>query len=89
MEVTTNNHWRQILYWHDLTQKEQKELQDSYDSVKESNFFRYKGQIYDLSDFVRINMPGWDASKPDSFFSGISVKVSECGDAIKVGQYCC
>lgn len=94
MEVTTNNHWRQILHWHDLTKKEQSELKDSCstakDTVEDSAFFRYKGQIYDLSDFIRANIvPGWHAVKTSSNFSGMVIKASDCGEAIKIGWYCC
>ena len=90
MEVKTNHQWRQILHWHDLTEKEQSELKDSYSTVEDSVFFRYNGLIYDLSDFQRANIvPGWDAVKTESFFSGMVIKASDCGEAIKIGWYCC
>ena len=35
MKITTNNQYRQILYFHELEQDEQDELKDSYDTVEE------------------------------------------------------
>ena len=55
MKITTNHHYRHILYWHELTKKEQDEYRDAYDDVKESTFFRYRNWCYDLNDFLRVN----------------------------------
>ena len=34
MKIITNNHYRPVLYWHELTTTEQDELKDSYDTIK-------------------------------------------------------
>lgn len=55
-----------------------------------AEFFRYRGQVYDLSEFSRIiptgstrfhpmecdsaDLQGWDGYASDSYFSGIVVK---------------
>ena len=96
MKIITNNHYRPVLYWHELTTKEQEELKDSYDSVEESSFFRFKDWCYDLNDFLRVNdslngkgtdheLYGWDGYKNDSFFSAVLVKLDDSGDSVKVG----
>tara|TARA_R100000655_G_scaffold52600_1_gene90443 strand:+ start:547 stop:837 length:291 start_codon:yes stop_codon:yes gene_type:complete len=92
MEIITNHHYRFILYWHELTSAEQKEHADDYDDVQESTFFRYRGQVYDLGEFLSARGNGahsfvnaWDGYHNDSFFSAVLVKYSECGDAVKVG----
>lgn len=86
--IITNNQYRELLNWWDLTEKEQNELKDSYDNVTESQFFRYKNQIYDLSNFMRSShFKGWDGYAADSFFSGLLIKFSYCDDAVKVGLY--
>jgi len=96
MKIKTNHNYRPCLYWHDLTDAEQKEHADAYDDVQESTFFRYKGWVYDLSDFLCVNnvlhgrgqdheLFGWDGYHNDSFFSSVLVKYSDCGDAVKVG----
>ena len=89
MKIITNHHYREILYWHDLTEEEQKEL-NMYDDAKESSFFRYRNWTYDLSDFWRTDSNDhwkdkWDGYKTDSYFSATLVKYSDCGDAVKVG----
>lgn len=95
MKIITNHHYREILHWNDLTEDEQKEL-NMYDDVKESSFFRYKGMLNDLNDFLCVNnalngrgieheLYGWDGYQNDTFFSSTLVKYSDCGDAVKVG----
>lgn len=100
MKVTTNNQFRPILHWHELTETEQKEYKDAYDTVEESSFFRYRNWIYDLNDFLRVNdslngkgkdhdLYGWDGYKNESFFSSVLVKLSDCGDSVRVGLATC
>jgi hypothetical protein len=47
--------------------------------------------VYTLEDFMRTNgndtLNKWDGYFGDSFFSGILVKYSSCGDAVMVGTY--
>tara|TARA_R110002020_G_scaffold453505_1_gene668408 strand:- start:414 stop:704 length:291 start_codon:yes stop_codon:yes gene_type:complete len=92
MKIITNNHYRFILYWHDLTDAEQKERADDYDDVQESTFFRYRGLIYDLGEFLSARGNGahylvnaWDGYHNDSYFSAVLVKYGDCGDAVKIG----
>lgn len=96
MKIITNNHYRPVLYWHDLTTKEQEELKDSYDTVQESSFFRFKNYVYDLCEFLRVNdslngqgtdhdLYGWDGYKNESFFSSVLVKYDDSCEAVKVG----
>ena len=96
MKITTNNHYRPVLYWHDLTTKEQDKLKDSYDTIEESTFFRFKDWCYDLNDFLRVNdrlhgvhpdhdLYGWDGYKNESFFSSVLVKFDESCESVKVG----
>ncbi len=93
MKITTNNQYRPILHWHELTEIEQKEL-DMYEDVQESSFFRYRDWCYDLCDFWRTDSNDhwkekWDGYKTDSYFSAILVKYSECGEAVRVGLATC
>ena len=92
MKIKTNQHFRPVLYWHDLEASEQGELSDSYDTIEESSFFRYRGQVYDLGEFMSARGNGahelvndWDGYHNDSFFSAVLVKYSECRDWVKVG----
>ena len=96
MKIITNNHYRPVLYWHDLTEKEQKELKDLYDTVEESSFFRFNDWCYDFNDFLRVNdnlngkgteheLYGWDGYKNESFFSSVLVKYDDSCESVKVG----
>jgi len=96
MKIITNNHFKEILSFFDLTEKEQNEIKDNYDTIEESSFFRYRGQVYDLNEFMRVNdslngqgqdhvLYGWDGYHNESFFSSVLVKYSSCTDAVKVG----
>lgn len=51
----TDNRARELLFYSQLSAKEQKEL----DYVKEdtNSFLRYKGEVYDLGEFARIIRP--------------------------------
>lgn len=96
MKITTNNQYRPILHWSDLTESEQKEHKDTYDDIEDSSFFRYRDWIYDLNNFLRVNdslygkgqqheLYGWDGYHNETFFSSVVIKYSDCGDSVRVG----
>lgn len=89
MDITTNNHSRNILCFFDLTEREQEDIKGNYSSIEEGFFFRYRGRVYDLNDFMRNNnnspFPSeWDGYHSDTFFSATLIKYSDCGDKIIV-----
>jgi len=57
LTITTNNVPRDLLYWHELSDAERLEL-DYIDNGDErgADFFRYRGNIYDTQEFVRIEL---------------------------------
>ena len=87
--IKTNRQYRPTLTWEDLTLKEQRGF--DFTNKEESSYFRYKKWVYTLEDFMRTNcneaLNKWDGYYGDSFFSGILVKYSNCGDAVMVGTY--
>ncbi len=94
MKIITNNHYRPVLYLPELNTKKQKELKDSYDTIEESTFFRYRQRVYDLGEFMRVQrgtafnsvVKEWDGYHNDSFFSAVVVKYdNEYCDTVKVG----
>lgn len=98
MKIITNNQPRDIISWYDLTEKEQKEF--DYLTEGEGSFFRYKGWIYDLGEFMRIDTSiaphpqrkdweKWHGYASDSYFSGVLVRYTSDYDQVIVGQYFC
>lgn len=82
MTVRTNNVPRPTIDAWQLTPKERLEF-DYLDwsaieqGTNSATFFRYRGQLYDLSEFVEsppLFTKGWDAFCSDSFFSGILIR---------------
>ena len=104
LTIRTNGHYRPVLCWENLTAKECAEFDEEV--FYNSSFFRYRGWVYTLDEFMRVeaNSPvvevkhrslkgltfiiyGWDGYLSESAFSGILVKYSSCGDAVKVATY--
>ena len=92
LTIKTNNQFREVSSFYELSDEQRKEVEDRYDTIEESSFFVYKNDVYDLNDFMRLdsNAPfkgKWHGYSPDSFFSGLLIELSECGDGVKVGFY--
>lgn len=88
LTIKTNGHYRPVLYWDELTQKEQADFY--WGGAEEGSFFRYKRSTYHIGEFTRVSgeeFVGWDGVLGDSYFSGVLVKFSTCGDGVKVGRY--
>jgi hypothetical protein len=94
--VRTNNVPRDIIDAYQLTPQERKEFDYlNWDAIEQGNdsasFFRYKGQIYHLGEFMRLDsnteLKGWDGYFNDTYFSGVLVKYVNEGEQIVVAQY--
>ena len=75
---------------HELSPAELKEF--DYLGEDEGTFFRYRGNVYDLGEFMRTlneELKGWDGFAADTYFSGVAVKLSEDGDQVKVASCYC
>lgn len=95
MRIKTNHQYRDILHSHDLTARELADF-DYIEDLDSASFFRYKGQVYDLGEFMRIDrtrecLPDgfehWHGYQSDSFFSGLLVRYSSDYEQILVAQY--
>ena len=91
--IITNNQPRELLCASDLTAKELEEF-DYLDEPDELgyNFFRYRGQVYSLDNFMRVNasdetFAGWHGSQGMTYFSGVLMRYTDCGDGCVVGRY--
>jgi hypothetical protein len=92
MKITTNNVPRDIIEAYELTENEQAEF-DYLDWKKiragddSASFFRYKGNLYDLGEFERADIEGWDGIQHDTYFSGIIVRYCNEFEQVVVGRY--
>ena len=89
--IVSNRQARDVLYWHDLTAKEQAQFDylDTEQAQEDATFFRYKGATYNLGEFMRTNSPelkAWDGIATDSYFSGTLVKMVDHGEGVIVGR---
>jgi hypothetical protein len=89
--IRTDHRWRQFQYRHDVPEKV---LESEFVHLPEAfdGFFRYRKWWFHVSDFIRIpseaaDLRGWHGYAPDSFFSGVLIKLSEDGEAFQVGTY--
>ena len=83
MKIITNNHFRNILNAYDLTLKELKGF--DYLGEGEGSFIRYKGRVWELGEFTRTDLEGWDGISSDTYFSGAVIKLSEDNETVKIG----
>jgi hypothetical protein len=92
MQIISNNQTREIVYGYALPQQWRNEF-DYYNSedLDSAAFFKYKNQYYDLNEFMRtpdtLKLLGWHGISNDSYFSGILIRLSDCGDAVTVARY--
>jgi len=99
LTIVTNNCPRDVLYWQDLTTKEQAEFDylDTEDRQAEAQFVRYRGWVYDLHDTeyrghegMPRGLEGWSNFLSDSYFSGILIRWVDNYERVIVGcYYCC
>lgn len=62
MKIITNNQQRELIYGYQLTEKEYQDFdylgEYQSDEMVMEQFIRYKGELYYLGDFVRIEKAG-------------------------------
>jgi hypothetical protein len=103
MKIITNNVPRPIIEGYELTDEERwndfdyynwKNIENGNDSMPQ--FVRYKGELYDLSEFVPTHglspdnpLRKWNGYRSDSFFSGLLIKWVEFSnhEEVIVGWY--
>lgn len=89
MIIKTNRVPRNIIDAYELTADERKEFDylnwPAIDEGSDSaSFIRYKGQLYDLSEFVITDLEGWDGLHALTYFSGVVIRLVE-DDQVVVG----
>lgn len=101
MKIKTNNIPRHLVYGYELTEKEAADFDYlNPDELNEREFVRYKGQVYAMGEFMRIDKTvaphpqregweDWHGYSSDSFFSGVLVRFSNDGESVVMGTYFC
>jgi hypothetical protein len=93
LRIITNNVPRDIIHGFELSDKERAEF-DYYDAeeLDGNGFFRYKGEVYDLGEFMPWDNPAsptcrptWDGARGDSFFSAVVVRYVNDFEQVVVG----
>lgn len=98
LTIKTNNQPRRLFFACELSQPERAKLRQQFDWMEDEqfdhdcSFFKYRGEYYNLSDFLTNTNPdgmfkGWHGVSSDSYFSGMVVKL--CGNDVVVGRYFC
>lgn len=95
LTIITNSVPRSLITLADLPQA----LQADFDYIEgdeqySPRIFMYKGNAYDVNEFVRVASgsayPGkvkWDGIQSDSYFSGVLVKYTNDFEDVIVGRY--
>lgn len=101
VKVITNNMPRLVIDGYELTADERKRF--DYINWDDENvsptFFRYKGELYHIEEFVANtrdtgggttgtgDLSAWDGYMSDSFFSGIVIRLVNDNDHVIVGRF--
>lgn len=88
--VITNHRPRPLMSWHELTPAQRADYGEEANEY--NSFFVYQGATYPLNAFMACAgiaelADRWHAYDPDSYFSGVVVRVCEDDDAVIVGRY--
>lgn len=91
IKIMTNNKPRQLIYGYELTDKQKQDF-NYIEDIDNHDFVKYKGNIYDLSEFMRVetidSLKDWHGYSSDSYFSGTLVKYTEDTESVIMGWYC-
>jgi nicotinic acid phosphoribosyltransferase len=99
MQITTNGQARDLISPFELDSAQYSKLRKEFDHLDDQDFdsttfFKYKGQIYALADFLRIDSGdlmslGWQGIASWYAGAGLVVKVVNSYTSIIVGTYTC
>ena len=98
MQIKTNNQARPLLSYYELTKEQQSEVAADVgqDNCEDWKGFVFKGQLYNLDDFIRYSDEseerklGWDGGMAQSAFHAVIVKIADSDfDSVVVGQVFC
>lgn len=89
IKIMTNNKPRQLIYGYELSDKQKQDF-DYIEDIDNHDFVKYKNNIYDLSEFMRVenndSLKDWHGYSSDSYFSGTLVRYID-SDTVIMGWY--
>lgn len=79
-----------LIGWEDLTRGEKREF-DYIELKDEANFFRFKGAVYDLGEFIAASLgsPYWHGATHHTAFSGVLIRVLQEHNTVIAASYHC
>jgi len=94
MEIISNNKWRDFVYGYELPEKVKSEF-DYMNNVDDGTFVLYKGEYYDLGDFLKVDdgymgalsKIDWHGIKSLGFFEALLISISNCGSQYRIGRF--
>jgi hypothetical protein len=90
--VRGNNHPVPLIHGWELTEKEKKNFDYLKNIDEEFTGFRYKGNVYSLDEFMRLDTNNvfygiFDSYISDTFFSGVGIVLDNTGESVKAYTY--
>ena len=85
MKIITNNVPRNMVYGYELTDKQKQDF-DYLEDIDSHDFVKYKGMIFDVSEFMITELEGWDGVSGQSYFNGYLIKIVD-SDTVIMGAY--
>lgn len=91
--IISNFQWREFLYAMDIPVSIIKNNFDWLDDdMNHDGFIKYKNNHYHISEFMviqnkQLTDKNWQAYLSDSYFSGLLLEVSECGEFYRIARY--
>lgn len=77
LKIKTNNQFRHLLFFNELTDNEKRKVESDYDYMKQEEienqmYVKYKGDIFGLDSFIRIPNNPWAPHAEEIFPAGWS-----------------
>ena len=85
MKIITNNVPRNMIYGYELTDKQKQDF-DYLEDIDSHDFVKYKGMVFDVSEFMITELEGWDGVSGGSYFHGYLIKIVD-SDTVIMGAY--
>ena len=87
LTTITNNQYREVLTGYDLPENCHSDF-DYMDDITEGSFFKYKGDYYDINEFMSTpeHLDNWHGISSDTFFSAVVILFNDSGNSVKVGR---